>query len=361
MNERATRETKADDPAEEAGGFAVSPSRPGDEHGILALFNEVFAVGNPDFVPRPLSHWRWAFADNPEGHQTFVAEARGAEEGRIVGTYTAMPARWRFPEGIHWGAQAVDTVVAPRFRRSLRKNGLFLTLADRWFAHYGCPERDRIVYGFPNPQAFRIGTTKVGYLPVHCPMPELSLPVAAAARLAAPGVSPGIHVEEIEQFGREVDAFDAALAPRLGISAVRDARYLNWRYTQCPTTRYRLLRAESATGALRGFLVFSLGWHGFRKEIAPIVDFLVAPGDLATWRALLGAAARAAARFSERTLETLLAWAPPPHRHAEDLRSLGFTAAPSRFNLCIRIFTESFDLDHAKQHWYVVMGDSDMY
>ena len=201
--------------------FTVRPFRAGDEPAILALFNDVFRVGNPDFVPRTLAQWNWAFARNPEGHHTFVAESAG----RLVGTYTAIPARWRFPEGVHLGAQAVDTVVAPEFRRSLRKNGLFLTLAERWFDHYGRKERDRIVYGFPNPQAFRIGTTKVGYLPVHCPVPELALPLHAAR-----GWEPeGIHVEEIERFGGEVDALDAALAAGRGISAVRDARYLNWR------------------------------------------------------------------------------------------------------------------------------------
>jgi hypothetical protein len=98
--------------------FTVRPYRDGDEHAILALFNDVFRVGNPDFVPRTLEQWSWAFARNPEGHHTFVAESAGG----LVGTYIAIPARWRFPEGVHLGAQAVDTVVAPEFRRSLRKN-----------------------------------------------------------------------------------------------------------------------------------------------------------------------------------------------------------------------------------------------
>jgi hypothetical protein len=333
--------------------FDVRPFREGDEHGILSLFNRVFAEGNPDFVPRKLDHWRWAFERNPVGHHTFVAEAQGA----IVGTYTAIPARWRFPEGIHLGCQAVDTVVAPEYRRSLRKSGLFLTLADRWFSHFGCKERDRIVYGFPNPQAFRIGTTKVGYLPVHCPVLDRALPVAVAARWG----SEGVHVEEIERFGREVDRLDESLANELGIACVRDAAYLDWRYADCPTTRYRLLRAESSSGRLKGFLVHGLGWHGFRKEIAPIVDFLVAPGDLATWRALLGHAARGAAAHPAPRLDTLLAWAPPSHPHARDLETLGFQSSESRFNLCIRIFTDTFDLDYAKRHWYVVMGDSDVF
>jgi hypothetical protein len=317
---------------------------------VLALFNEVFAVGNPDFVPRTLHHWRWQFPGNPEGHQTFVAEAGG----RIVGQYTAVPGRWRTPAGVALGAQALDTCIAAEYRRSLRKSGLFLTLAGAWFDHYGRPERDHLVYGFPNPQAFRIGTRRVGYRPVRCPQPELSLEVPAAGAL-----DPGdLEVSEIEEFGTEVDAFDAALAPALGISTVRDARYLNWRYARHPSTRYRLLRAAEPDGRLRGFLVHGLGWHGDRKDIAPVVDWLVEPGDTACFRALLGAAGRAARAAG---LGSLLAWAPPRHRHFADLVELGFRPADSRFNLCIRIFTESFDLEDAIEHWYILMGDSDIY
>src|SRR5688572_31761164 len=50
-------------------------------------------------------------------------------------------------------------------------------------------------------------------------------------------------------------------------------------------------------------------WHGFRKDIAPVVDFVIAPGDLATWRALLGDVARAAQRHATPKLATLLTWA----------------------------------------------------
>ena len=87
--------------------FAVREFAPGDEQGILALFNRTFAIGNPDFAPRTLRHWKWAFPSNPEGHTTMVALADGA----IVGTFTCMPARFRFPDGDFRMGQAVDTVI----------------------------------------------------------------------------------------------------------------------------------------------------------------------------------------------------------------------------------------------------------
>lgn len=334
--------------------FSVRDYREGDEHGILALFNRVFATGNPDFVPRPLRHWRWAFPGNPEGHATMVAESDGA----IVGTFTALPGRFRFDDGVFRLGQAVDTVIAPEFRGSLRKNGVYLTLSYAWYERFGRRDAIRMLYGFPNPQAFRVGTKFGGYEPVRCPVLESELPLAAAARWP----EGDIEVEEVERFGAELDRFDAALAPAMGIAAVRDARAWNWRYAACPTTRYRLLRAHGPRGELRGFLVHGLSWHGFRKEIVPIVDFVIAPGDLAAWRALLRDAARAGAAFAGARLSTLLAWAPPDHRHFADLAALGFASRDSIFNLCIRRF-EGSDCppELARTRLYVNMGDSDIY
>ena len=340
---------------EDKDSWTIREYREGDEHGILKLFNLVFAIGNPDFVPRSLRHWRWQFAENPEGHHTFVAD----QDGEIIGTYTGIPCRWRFPEGVGLGAQAVDTVVHPDFRRSLKRTGLFLTLAYHWFDHFARPDRDRIVYGFPNPQAFRIGTTKVDYRPVHCPVPELSCPIDQARSWEAQARARGIEVGEVLEFGTEAGELDRELAPFLGISSVRDARYLNWRFARHPSTRYRLLRAEGPGGNLKGFLVHALSWNGDRKNIVPLVDWLVRPGDPWTFRALIGNAASCAQRHGG--LDLLLTWAPPNHRHFADLQELGFVRTDSRFNLCIRIFTPTFDVPYAVSNWYVNMGDSDIF
>ncbi len=346
--------------------FSVRVFRDGDEHGILALFNRVFAIGNPDFEPRPLSHWRWQFAANPEGHATMVAES----EGQIVGTYTAIPARVRFPDGQFRLGQSVDTVVAPEFRRSLKKSGVFLTLVHAWYDQFLDKSKLRFIYGFANPEAHRVGVRLAGYEPIHCPLPELELPLADVARWQREA----IHVEEIERLGGELGAFDAALAPRVatrmgvasGAATIRDARHWNWRYADHPAIHYRLLRAESASGELRGFLVHGLSWHAFRKEIVPIVDWVIAPGDRATWRALLGdaahAAARASAAASSPKLTTFLTWAPPPNPHRADLESIGFQTRGSIFNYCIRRVPGSdYTAEQARDNLALTMGDSDIY
>ncbi len=333
--------------------WTIRPYRAGDEHGILELFNGVFEVGNPDFVPRSLEQWRWQFADAPQGHQTYVGEV----DGRIVGQYTGIPQRWRLKEGVQLGTQALDTCVSVEFRRSLKKSGLFLSLCDVWFGEFGRPDRSQIVYGFPNPQAFRIGTRKVGYVPVRCPLPMFALDLGSVPEAPA-----GITVHQVESFGKEVDAWDEFLASGRGLTVIRDQKYLDWRYVRCPTTDYRILRAESANGELRGFLVYTLSWHGNHKDIVPLVDWMIEPGDDETWKALLAAVAADARDASLSTpLNTLVAWAPPLHADADTLGRLHFQRLDSPFNLCIMIFTDSFHVQTAVDEWYILMGDSDIY
>ena len=55
--------------------FTVRPFEPGDEQGVLELFNRVFAEGNPGFVPRTMETWRRLYVWNgrrfdrvPEGN-----------------------------------------------------------------------------------------------------------------------------------------------------------------------------------------------------------------------------------------------------------------------------------------------------
>ncbi len=333
--------------------YSIRPYRAHDEHGILALFNAVFAEGNSAFAPRTLEHWSWQFRLNPHGHHTFVAEDA---TGRIVGNYTAIPTQW-LDRGVPMlGAQAVDTCVAPEFRRVLKRDGLFLQLARAFFDTYGRPERDRIVYGFPNPQAFRIGTRILDYRPVHTPVVGLVRDFARdwVDYLASMGAD-DVTVAEVGAFPKDVDALFAAAMGALPLVLRRDHAYLDWRYRRCPSIRYRVLEARAGK-ALRGLLVVRPDWFG--KPLTPLVDWVVDGADQATVAAL----ARAAARLSQAAQKTRLeTWVPPWSALARTLQKIGFAPDPSTFNLCIRVFGPEFDEQWAHEHWFFTMGDSDIY
>lgn len=342
----------------------IRPYRAGDEVGILALFNEVFGENNPSFTPRTLAHWNWQFRDNPLGHHTYVAVGTaddGSETSRVVGTYTAIPGVWLHEGEPFSGSQAVDTCIAKEYRNSLKREGLFLTLARAWFDRFGQPFADRIVYGFPNPIAYRIGTKQLDYRPVHTPVVSLvrDFEPKWVEYLGGMGAD-SMDVRELASVPAESGAlFDAMAAGSSELRLVlrRDAAYLKWRFFDCPTFRYRLLGAYAkATSELRGLLFLRTEW--FDKPIAPLVDWIVRGDDQAAFAALAQAAARLAESAGKARLET---WVPPWSPHAKTLQTIGFAPDASRFHLCIRVFGLPFDEAWAKEHWYFTMGDSDVY
>ncbi len=333
---------------------SIRPYEPGDEVGILALFNEVFGENNPSFVPRSLRHWNWQFRDNLLGHHTYVA----TDATRIVGTYTAIPGVWLHEGAPMAGSQAVDTCVAKEHRNTLKREGVFLTLARTWFERFGQPHADRIVYGFPNPIAYRIGTKQLDYRPVHTPVVSLvrDFDTPWVDYLSGMGADRMI-VRELTSVPSDVDSLFHAMAEDLRLVARRDAAYLKWRYLDCPTFRYRLLGAYGKDGDdLRGLLFLRTEW--FDKPLAPLVDWVVRGDDQQGIAALAQAAARLAREKGKARLET---WVPPWSSHWKTLSTIGFVPDPSRFNLCIRVFGPPFDENWAKDHWFFTMGDSDVY
>ena len=333
--------------------WTVRPYEPGDEEGILPLFNEVFAEGNPSFEPRTLAHWRWQFADNPLGHHSYVATD---PEGTIVGSYASIPGSWLHHGEPMIGAQAVDTCVAPRFRRVLKRQGLFLSLASAYFDHYGRPDQDRIIYGFPNPVAWRIGTKRLDYRPVHTPVRALVRDFQPDwIDYLGPMGGDRVEVEELADLPDDLDALASAATDGFGLIQRRDAAYLRWRYLDCPTHDYRLLAAR-AGGDLRGLLFFRTSW--FDKPIAPLVDWVIRGDDTDAFCGLARRAAELAAAAGRTRLET---WVPLWAPHAATLKTIGFAEDESTFSLCIRIFGPDFDADWAASHWFFTMGDSDVY
>lgn len=334
--------------------WTIRPYRDGDEKGILSLFNAVFTEIDPAFTPRTLDHWHWAFRDHPMSHHSFVAED---PSGKVIGNYSAVPGTWLYKGDPFTGSQAVDSCVDRAYRRVLKREGLFLSLAGAWFDHWGRPERDRIVYGFPNPAAFRIGTKRLDYRPVHTPVPSYNRNFGQdwIDWLGELGANQ-VEVREVEQFDpAAVELFDRHHRD-LGLVQRRDLAFLDWRYSRCPSWRYRILEARSpGDQTLRGVLVVRAEWPG--REVAPLVDFLIDPTDRAALAALVREAANIASGTGRHCLE---AWAPPWSAHARLFEEVGFAQDDSSFNLCIRVFGPPFDEHWAREHWYYTMGDADV-
>jgi hypothetical protein len=342
-------------------GFTVRPYEPGDEEGLLALFNRVFAEDNPAFVPRTMEAWRGIYLDNPAGMQTFTGLDA---DGRIVANYSAIPAAAVLRGQRVMCAQAVDSCVDKAWRGSLRKQSLFVTIATEFIRHYSTKGRepfDDYMYGLPNEKAFPIGTRIIGYQPVHVPLHALVRELSPdtdgwLAALEAEAAADGVQVEAFAGADTQPAAalFERHLE-EVPLGIWRDAAYLGWRYRPRPDVQYEALLARRG-GALVGVVVYRLGWMG--QPLVPLVDWIGPGADRAAVAALLAAVARRARDAGARRLET---WLTPNARHHATLSALGLRDEATRFNLCIMTFGPRLQLEWAKANWCFTMGDSDIF
>lgn len=333
------------DPAER---WIVHPYRPGDEVRIIDLFQRVFGV------VRSLDHWRWKFQANPVGH--YYMRLAETPAGEVVGQYVGLPARAIYGERTRIFTQIIDVAVDPRFRRGLKRPGLFGTLADAYIDDYLASGKVSIGYGFPTPEALRIGQRVAGYVPLH-PVIRLVLDLDGRESKRRSWRSRRLSVEPIDRFGDEVDQLWERTGSGLGVATIRDSRYLNWRYVDCPDVRYTALAARRwFNGDLAGMAILRLGVGD--QPIACLVDWLVPPGDTTTADLLLHHCER---RSREAGMTQLQAWFPPsawPHRL---LLERGYRLEPTLYHLVALTKVPDVSLEWVDQHWYYTMGDSDIY
>jgi len=341
--------------------YTIRPYQAGDEHGILALWNEVFGEGDPAFTPRTLEQWRWLYDRNPAGRQVVVAVE---ESGRVIAHYACIPARAQLGGEVVIAGQGADSMVHADYRRGLRREGAFVQTARAYFATLGRWPVCGFGYGFPNRKAYPVGVRLLGYRPVVKPLLTLyrnffESPDDDAVGSAHAGAA---QVVEVGRIGPELDALWERLRPSFPAALVRDSTYLRWRYDGCPWLGYRRFAVRDRDGrggpggAPRAFFVTRSNWQ--RLPIQALVDFLGEPDDAAAVGLALRTATRLAREAGQARVE---AWWPeqsPFFRHA---LAAGFRAEPCQYALCAMLYRENPDLDWLRGRWYYTIGDSDVF
>lgn len=327
--------------------------RPGDEAGILELFQRVFGV------KRTIEHWRWKFQENPAGRQIILAVTNN---GEIIAQHAGLPVRVAMGEQIFLFVNSVDCMVDPRFRQGLKRPGLMVSLVlrhDREFMGQG-PGKGAIGYGFPIPIFRRLlnGTNTCRSL--H-PVIQLGkeLPVPGADRMGTPARA-GSWRYRIERVTRLRPSFDRLwhqCRQELSLAAVRDSQYLNWRYADCPDVSYAILVAtDRLTGRPSGVAVLRLGLPD--RPVALLMDWLVPSGRQDLAQMLLDHCHALAMAFGFQRIE---AWFPEHTSQFHFLRAQGYEPAPTMYHLIARQCTPELSLEWVRDHWYYTMGDSDIY
>jgi hypothetical protein len=338
--------------AERPRSLTIRLYQPGDERGIMELFHRVFEK------ERSLAYWRWKFQGNPEGAQICLAVT---DAGEVVGQYTGIPVRVTVDGRTLTFSQAVDSMVDASYRRGLKKPGVFANLFMKFAEVYGGQDRVTILWGYTTPEALRVGQRLLGYVALH-PVMKLIGPVEDPPHLTPWQQMTELWrrswcpIRQVGRFDRRVDGLWERCGRELRVATVRDARYLNWRYADCPDVQYRLLVAGGAFGGpVQGIAVLRLGWMD--QPVACLVDWLVPSAARGVADRLLGQC------FEEASLagmKELHAWFPPSSPWHRFLLDKGFQAFEAAC-MTVRQFTSDVPLELLNFHWYYTMGDSDHY
>lgn len=260
---------------------------------------------------KPLDRWGNTYTASPFGYFIAVVES----QGKIIGHMASVTLRMKIGQETKLGSRAEALMVHPNFRRK----GIFLSTGKFLTAEIG---KQKIVcsYCVPNEIA-RSGHLKYGWFDV-CYIPLLArdtnplykllwkskvmdTSIYAAFRnsiirhkrikkitrflLRMPFIirkssSPqatlthqdNAKIRSIKSFDNRFNSFWEAASTNYGIAIVRNAEYLNWRYSNNRYFKYHVLVAEKKDRLL-GYII--LGTSQLHKRVGMILDLLTLKDD----------------------------------------------------------------------------------
>ncbi len=258
---------------------------------------------------RTEKQWRWLFDQSGEGVRPFVVAKDG---GRIVGTQALIPITMVGPDGDIYTAKSEETLIDP----SMRGRGVFQKMYDLLFK-YTSEHGIKAIWGFtPAYKPFMSvgfnvpGSTAQLLLPFSSQavsaygdhlgggVRRIGLTVAtgsiaaySAVRLALSRRTDALQLKVLDAAPLEGDSLCRAfVASWGGVTILRDAKYLEWRYFRNPFVRATLI------GAYRENQL--LGWMAYAMDensVGYIVDAIVPKHEYAldALTALMAGSARA--------------------------------------------------------------------
>jgi|SRR6185369_8550943 len=322
----------------------IRPYHAGDEQKILDLFARSF------HAPRSLESWRWKFEDDPWGRER-ISLAFG-EDGALLGHYAGYPMPFVDDGRRVIANQIGDTMTEKSVRHVGRGPTSVLGRTALHFYEHFCEGKVAFNYGFnvANIQKFSLRFLRsdrvepVTYR-VHAAQTLLSVPRLHRWFL-------GYHFELVKQTTDEWDDLFARVAPSYRFLVERNARYVRWRYLECPGVPY-IVVAVRKWNRLAGWIVFRI-----RENRLTIGDALFDP----RWPDAFGMLLRHV--VPSYPVELVEGWFPPrPAWFDEVLRECGFEIRPEPQDLSVMCvpFTMPDAVERMRERLYYTWGDSDLF
>ncbi len=316
----------------------------GDEQKILELFARSFHVS------RSLESWRWKFEDDPWGRERISLAF--ADDDALIGHYAGYPMPFVIDGRRVIANQIGDTMTEKSIRHVGRGPTSILGRTALHFYEHFCEGQVAFNYGFnvANIQKFSLRFLRSDRVE----------PVTYRARVAQTLLSVprhhrwplGYHFELVQQTSAEWDDLFARAAPSYGFLVERNARYVRWRYLECPGVPYVVVAVRKWT-RLVGWIVFRI-----RDNRLTIGDALFDPN----WPDAFGMLLRHV--VPSYPVELVEGWFPPrPAWFDSVLRECGFQVLPEPQDLSVMCvpFTMTDAVATMRERLYYTWGDSDLF
>ncbi|HYS55063.1 MAG TPA: GNAT family N-acetyltransferase [Thermoanaerobaculia bacterium] len=323
--------------------FVTRAYEPGDESAILDLFARAF------HAPRSLDHFRWKYLHNPYGnaHISLTFDATG----KLVAQYAGYPVPV-FESGRTLIAhQIADTMTDASIRHIGRGTTSIFAKTAFYFYTQFCEHKIAYNYGF---NAASSRGFSLRFLRADCVEPVTyrlrTMPIPGIARLQR--WLRGYQLELVAELTDEYDRFFDRVAPAYPFLVRRDARYLRWRYLECPDPGAFIVAVRKWRRLV--------GWSVFRVRENRLAwgDALFDPASVDAIEVLIRHVA------PSYPVERVEGWFPQrPQWFADALARLGFVAGSEPRDLSLMCVP--FELSDATQRMrdslYYTMGDSDLF
>lgn len=355
---------KSVDPDSE--GFSIGPLEAGDPEGISALITRMSDDSGSRLRDKSPAYYRWMYLENPAGHAV-VYSAR--QDGRIVASFAIAPKLFVVDGRRVLVGKTMDMFTEPE----LQGRGLIKRCTTAAFEG-ALAAGMKGWYVTPSVNSYPIFTERWGYrepfeltfrVAVLDPEPVLrafGVPRAPARWLGKPfrGLADILRrggsriprhcsIETLDRFGEEVDGLWRRILPAHRVAIVRDAAYLNWRYTSNPGDYTALALRER--GTLAGVVVLTTT----RRRgvvVGEVVDFLCPVDDGRTLRLLIGAATQ---YFREHDAALVQAWSIVGTRLDKRLRRAGLPLRRGRVKFLLSPGADPTMSD--PEAWLLTQGD----
>lgn len=316
----------------------------GDEQKILELFARSFHVS------RSLESWRWKFEDDPWGRERISLAF--ADDGALIGHYAGYPIPFVIDGRRVIANQIGDTMTEKSIRHVGRGPTSILGRTALHFYEHFCEGQVAFNYGFnvANIQKFSLRflrSDRVEPVTYRVRVAQTLLSVPRHHRWPL-----GYHFELVQQTSAEWDDLFARCAPSYGFLVERNARYVRWRYLDCPGVPYVVVAVRKWT-RLVGWIVFRI-----RDNRLTIGDALFDPN----WPDAFGMLLRHV--VPSYPVELVEGWFPPrPAWFDSVLREAGFQVLPEPQDLSVMCvpFTMTDAVATMRERLYYTWGDSDLF